>query len=156
MVEQPTLTRWLETALGPRPDTELVFRAGPSAFRGAFAELVRILGLPVGDLQGLTPASLRAGGATWLFETTRDLDLVRWRGRWASQRTLEVYIQEVSADRLLADATSETRARVRRLASAAPALVASRISTSTLDATTAQQQRRHGNETTATRQRQRP
>ena len=64
LVEQPSLTRWLEAALAGRPRGDLVFRAGAVVFTTAFAELVRILGLPVGDLVGLTPASLRAGGAT--------------------------------------------------------------------------------------------
>ena len=123
LVEQLSLTQWLETALAGRSADELLFRAGPRVFTAAFAEVVRVLGLPVGDLRGLTPASLRAGGATWLFETTRDLELVRWRGRWASNRTLEVYIQEVAADRLLADVGDDVRSRVRRLAASAPGLV---------------------------------
>ena len=75
----------------------------------------------------MTPASLRAGGATWLFEVCRDLSLVRWRGPWASVRTLEVYIQEVAADRLLADAPAAVRDRVARLAGACPALVRDRV-----------------------------
>ena len=44
-------------------------------------------------------ASLRGGGATWLYETSRDLGTVRWRGRWAAARTLEVYIQMIAANR---------------------------------------------------------
>ena len=123
LVEQPALTNLLEAFLGRRSPDELMFRAGAQVLPRAFAQVVQGLGLPPEDLVGLTLASLRAGGATWLFETTRDLQLVRWRGRWASMRTLEVYIQEVAADRLLADAGAEVRARVERFSAAVPYLV---------------------------------
>ena len=123
LVEQPAATNFLEQVLSGRDPEDLLYREGPRSLTAAFAEVVRVLGLPLGDLTGLTFASLRAGGATWLFEVTRDLELVRWRGRWASMRTLEIYIQEVSADRLLADVEPEVRARVRGLAAAAPGLL---------------------------------
>ena len=116
LVEQPSLTSFLEQVLADREGEELLFRNGPRGLTTAFDEVVRVLGLPRGDLTGLTLASLRAGGATWLFESTRDLELVRWRGRWSSMRTLEIYIQEVSADRLLVEVSPDVRARVRGLA----------------------------------------
>ena len=124
LVEQPGLTQFLEAVIPQRAADELVFRDGPRALSVAFDEVVRRLGVPGGALTGMSLASLRAGGATWLFEVTRDLELVRWRGRWASRRTLEVYIQEIASDALLAEVPDDVRQRVRDLARAAPSLMA--------------------------------
>ena len=123
MVEQRAVTEFLERVMPQRAPHELVFREGARALVAAFGEVLRVLGLPRGDLVGLTLASLRAGGATWMFEVSGDLELVRWRGRWSSSRSLEVYIQEVASDRLLADVAPSVRERVRRLSAAAPGLL---------------------------------
>ena len=50
--------------------------------------------------------------------------MARGTGRWGSMRTLEVYIQEVASDRLLAEVSPSVRARVQRFAAATPALLA--------------------------------
>ena len=57
----------------------------------------------------------RGGGATWYFEQ---------RGRWRSERTLEIYVQEVAARSILAGADHHVRARVDRYAQAAAFLLA--------------------------------
>ena len=44
---------------------------------------------------------LAAGGATWLLNTSENAELVRRRGRWLNNRTMEVYIQEISSLQLL-------------------------------------------------------
>ena len=41
--------------------------------------------------------SFRPGGATFLLSLLEDSELVRRRGRWASHRVMEIYLQEVSA-----------------------------------------------------------
>ena len=76
--------------------------------------LVSFFGIPTSDGTGLTPASHRGGGATWMFEQTGDLDLTRWRGRWAgpTSRTLEVYIQEMAAASMLPGLDAVHRQRV--------------------------------------------
>ena len=45
---------------------------------------------------GLRPASLRGGGATEHFLKYGNSPLLRRRGRWTSERTLEPYLQEGS------------------------------------------------------------
>ena len=46
----------------------------------------------------LSPASLRAGGATHKFTTGQlDLGQLKFRGRWTVMSTLEHYVQECSA-----------------------------------------------------------
>ena len=120
LVEQPALCQFLEATLRRRSASQLLYRAGPAALARGFAALAAILGLPIGGLVGLTLASLRAGGATWFFGETRDLELVRWRGRWGTARTLEVYIQEVGSLHVLASVDQQVRDRVTRFASAFP------------------------------------
>ena len=46
---------------------------------------------------GLTPYSLRRGGATHEYLLSGDLSKVMLRGRWSSQRTAKIYIQDGAA-----------------------------------------------------------
>lgn len=62
-----------------------------------------------------TPASLRAGGATW--EIDRDscnIAHLRFEGRWANLRSLEHYIQVARAQQLLLSIPEETSQRLRK------------------------------------------
>jgi hypothetical protein len=66
-------------------------------FRRCFDAICRALHTPCVDGHGLTPASLRAGGATFWYRRMDSTEFVRFRGRWANSRMLEIYIQEVAA-----------------------------------------------------------
>ena len=123
LVSEPSVAAFLASAFRDRSGDELVFPAGGARLREAFAAILSGLGVPTGDAVGLTLASLRAGGATWFYEETRDLELVRWRGRWGAPRTLEVYIQEVGALHVLAGVGQPVRDRVHRFAAALPNLL---------------------------------
>eukprot|EP00971_Amphidinium_carterae_P028957 569401-Amphidinium_carterae.1 len=90
------------------------------ALRSMFSALLKFFGLPEGDGLGFTLASLRAGGATWMFQTTRSHDTVRWRGRWASHRTVEIYIQEVAAQTVLPSLPAAVRSKLQRYQHALP------------------------------------
>ena len=83
-------------------------------------------------LSALPP--LRTGGATALFEDCQSLDPVAWRGRWATRRTLEVYIQEIGPAALLAEASADARYRIDRFAAALPSLLDSYSAPSSLSA----------------------
>eukprot|EP00959_Pyramimonas_sp_CCMP1952_P147167 3080193-Pyramimonas_sp.AAC.1 len=76
-------------------------------------------GIKHSDKVGITPASLRPGGATFWYRLTDSPDWVRYRGRWLSSRMLEIYIQEAGASTLLADLPSPLRSKVRLFAEAA-------------------------------------
>jgi len=57
-----------------------------------------VLKLPEGSMGRLKPfdlASLRPGGASHLLNSTEDSEVVRRRGRWATIKTMEIYLQEV-------------------------------------------------------------
>ena len=52
---------------------------------------------PADQDRPLDLGSFRPGGATFLLSLLEDSELVRRRGRWASHRVMETYLQEVSA-----------------------------------------------------------
>ena len=103
---------------------ELLFLGSQLDFTAAFRKLVVKLGVPYGQGTGLTPASLRAGGATFWYHRTDSTEFVRFRGRWSNMRMLEIYIQEVAASSLLTGLDSDTQSRVASFALAAPWLMA--------------------------------
>ena len=76
---------------------------------------------------GLTPASLRAGGATHFYRVTDSADWVRFRGSWSNQRMLEIYIQEVGADAILRELPAQDLDHVRLFASSAESVLSRRF-----------------------------
>lgn len=61
----------------------------PQAFRKAFDRLVQGLGFPS---RTYVPYALRRGGATFHFQTFKNLDLTVQQGRWACPRTARQYL----------------------------------------------------------------
>ena len=84
---------WLTWLIHALPGTARLAPGGTPRFRKYFDRCVRALGIAH---LGLTPASLRAGGATHSFNRGLDLGHIKFRGRWASLRTLEHYLQEAT------------------------------------------------------------
>ena len=67
--------------------------------------------------------SLRAGGATWALMALEDSELIRRRGRWVNSKTMEIYIQEVSAVQYMGTLESDVRSNVILLAGIFPKLL---------------------------------
>ncbi|CAE7479637.1 unnamed protein product, partial [Symbiodinium necroappetens] len=97
------------------------------------SDLVELLHLAFADLEASnrlwaqSPQTLRRrfdwvlerigpGGATFLLSQTEDSELVRRKGRWASQRVMEIYIQEVQASVYFPSLPVELRQRIMDLA----------------------------------------
>ena len=122
-IEDPMLVRLLE-ALRPtlRPGQRLI-RAEPREYAQLHSSLVSFFGVSPRDGAGITPASHRAGGATYMFEMTGSVEATRWRGRWGQTRTLEIYIQEVAAAILLPNLEPAARERIALFARTARALL---------------------------------
>ena len=53
--------------------------------------------------------SFRPGGATFILQLTEDSELVRRRGRVASAKVMEVYLQEITASTFMTELTQECR-----------------------------------------------
>ena len=115
---------FMEAMVAVIPVEAPLFSGTFARMRRAFEAICSELGLPLSGCMALSWASLRPGGATWMFERTQDPALVRLRGRWASARMLEIYIQEVGAVSLLPSLAEEARTKIRRLATLAPGLLA--------------------------------
>ncbi len=61
-------------------------------------------------------SSFRPGGASFLFhEWDEDVRRLQWRGRWASTRMLEHYIQELQSYQLLTQLSADARCLVDQL-----------------------------------------
>ena len=96
---------------GPGPRLSL-----PSFLRSQWNAVRRCLGIPFRkDVQGVTPGVLRGSGATYLYLETEDLSKVAWRGRWARQKTVEFYLQEVAAQVILQRLPAVCRSKISDL-----------------------------------------
>ena len=119
-IDDPAIVALAE-AFAPHfaPDA-LLFNESYTALRTIFSAICCELHLPHGSQDGFTLGSLRPGGATWLYRVTDNSELVRFRGRWASLRMLEIYIQEVGATCVLPNLPEKVRSRLKTLAEYAP------------------------------------
>ena len=94
--------------------------------RTRFKSVLAGLGLPASHTQqhkALDLGSMRAGGATWLLETTENGNLVQRRGRWISEKVMSLYIQELSANIYLSQLSEKAKTKILKLAHAFPSLV---------------------------------
>ena len=124
---QPQLVRLVTLAFRNKASAFRLWPLSPATFRSRFAKLLTVLHLDKLDatnLKALDLGSLRAGGATWLLQTSEDGELVRRRGRWINSKVMEIYIQEVSAVLFLPRLPQATRDRVLLAASTFPAMLA--------------------------------
>ncbi|CAK0902320.1 unnamed protein product [Prorocentrum cordatum] len=115
----PLLEAWL-ARLAPQ---ERLWTGSAAQFRAAHDAVTRFLGISTADGVGLTPASLKAGGATWHFEQWENLPMLQWQGRWQASRTMEIYVQEVAAASLLPELPPQVRERIGLFASIAEPLL---------------------------------
>ena len=94
IVRDPLAVSWMcwlteSMALG-----DLIWPYSAARFGQCFATAARFY-----DLDGyrLSPASLRAGGATFQLECGVPVASIRFHGAWASERSLCCYLQEAEA-----------------------------------------------------------
>ena len=119
----PDLLGVTDLAFGTMPEHAKLWRQSGQCLRSRFRDILAELLLPLQKHAGLKPldlGSLRAGGATWHLQTTEDGEYCRRKGRWISQRVMEVYVQETSALVYFKKISSESRTKVLALASLFP------------------------------------
>ena len=75
------------------------------------------------DYKPLDLGSLRAGGATWMLGVSENSEMVRRRGRWLNAKTMEIYIQEVSAVVFMSGLQQNVRDHILHLASLFPLIL---------------------------------
>ena len=117
-IDQPDLLRVISLAFGSLSHSQKLWPQSSSTFRSRFDQLMQRLDtavLPFDRKRKLDLGSLRAGGATWLLSVSEDAELVRRRGRWLNHRTMEIYIQEVSALQFIHRLPSPTQEKLYTL-----------------------------------------
>ena len=63
----------------------------------------------------LSPASLRAGGATWMLDEGYEVSRIRFQGRWTNLRSLEHYLQVARAQQLSLTIPDHVALQLRKL-----------------------------------------
>jgi len=104
---------WLSWVLADAPDDLLVLPGGARAL----GEGMKLIGeiLHVAHL-GLRGGALRSGGATAFLEERENVPLLRVRGRWLSERSLEHYLQECMCVLVMQRITPEAETLIETVA----------------------------------------
>ena len=88
------------------PKSLRIFGGSQASYKSRLDAVLRALGCPA----VCRPSGFRPGAATHFFhEWSEDVAKVVWRGRWASTRMLEHYIQELQAVQVLRSLTPASR-----------------------------------------------
>ncbi len=112
MVDSPQVVSWLTWLCNGMEGHMRLLPGGAAAFRKYFKLTCEALGLT--SLK-LTPASLRAGGATARFARGQELAQLKWWGRWASLATLEHHVQEAAALMVMMTLEDSTLDRLEKI-----------------------------------------
>ena len=112
LITDTITVRWLTWfCLNLSPNCSLL-PGGVQKFRKKFNQLIDLMEL--GSLN-LSPASLRAGGATYYFSIGVEIQRLRFMGGWRNLCTLDHYVQEASATLVLINLPSEVTGRIESL-----------------------------------------
>ena len=122
-VDVPDLLSVLEIAFARIGSSGRLWPYSGQTLRSRFQTVMKAIGLPITTLNGMKPldlGSLRAGGATWLMQTTESSDFVQRRGRWINGRVMNIYLQETTALQYLKGLPKASVERLMQLAMAFP------------------------------------
>ncbi|CAE7324459.1 PSL4 [Symbiodinium sp. CCMP2456] len=118
-IEAQDLVQVIGMAFGGLRKDQKLWPMSPQTLRKRLDQVLRRVGAAPGP-KGARPidlGSFRAGGAIFLLQQTEDSELVRRRGRWASAKIMEIYLQEVSAAIYLPSLPREQKQKVAQVAS---------------------------------------
>jgi len=96
-IYHPDAVNWLAWLVSKTKPTSLLWPSTPNRFRMMFRQTCARLGL---EGLKLSPASLRAGGPTWMLDEKVEVSRIRFHGRWANLRSLEHYLQVARAQQI--------------------------------------------------------
>ena len=91
LVKDISIVRWLAWLVSDCPPEMRLWPGDGRRFSLLFRQTLSSMGL---TRFGLTPGSLRPGGATLAFMSGSTVSELKYRGRWKVESSLEVYIQE--------------------------------------------------------------
>ena len=98
MVRDELAVAWLSWVIAGRPLSDLVWPWGAGAFQRALRKLLKFTKL---HTLGITPGSIRAGGATSLLEQGTSVANIMFAGGWSAEGTLRSYLQVAEAAQVL-------------------------------------------------------
>lgn len=122
----PDLLEVAEMAFSSMDLSQRIWPFSGQTLRLRFKDLLRAVGLPTEKKDGLKPldlGSLRAGGATWTLQVTESGELCRRRGRWVSQKVMDLYIQEVPSLQYFNHVRPAVKSNVLTFARAFPSIL---------------------------------
>ena len=129
-IDQADVITYLTALYGKCESSEPLWPFSASTLRKRFAQLLDALALPSKKQHGQAPfdlGSLRPGGATWLLHQKESPDVVRRRGRWASMRVMEIYLQEVQVTTFTERLGPRSRERIQICAGAYASILESTV-----------------------------
>lgn len=129
-MEQPDLMQIVWIGLGKLKPAEPLWPFSGATLRNRLSKILSRLGLPTKNGESPKPlslASFRPGGATWLITQTESAELVRRRGPWISNKSMECYLQEVTYLTYLNEVDVKSRDLVLAAFTAFPSLLAAVI-----------------------------
>eukprot|EP00435_Cladocopium_sp_Y103_P036738 s1823_g9.t1 len=97
-VDPTDIVMLLDIAFSNKAGSERLWPLSAATLRRRFGDLMKALKLPQateGRLRPFDLSSFRPGGASHLLNSCEDSEVVRRRGRWATVKTMEIYLQEV-------------------------------------------------------------
>ena len=112
MVTNKVCIRWMRWLLASCWDGQVLLTGGRHKFARLLGDALETLGL---DRTFLVPASLRAGGATYMFVDGMEVARLRLLGRWKCVNTLEHYVQEAASTLISNEIPRHVEARIRLL-----------------------------------------
>ena len=113
-ISEQIYTRFLDSAFGQlRPDQPL-FPGSPGSFRRRWDAILSALSVPA--KLGLTPASMRAGGAVQSYRSDEEIAKILWKMRLKHLETLQYYLQELGAVSAFLDLPSSSKLKVEKTA----------------------------------------
>ena len=125
-VDAADLVALISGVFGSFESDQLLWGFSAQTLRKRLLKLLAVIGLPTTKTSSSRPyelSSLRPGGATFLLNLTENPDLVRRRGRWASIKVMEIYLQEVAVATGVNKLDAEVREKIKRLSDAFPEIL---------------------------------
>ena len=113
----------VDAVFGALPADSKLWPFSAQTLRNRFSQALEALHLPTtrsGSQRPFDLGSLRPGGATFLLNQTEDSELCRRRGRWISNRVMEIYLQEVLVATYVQRLRPDVRNRISFFAAAFP------------------------------------
>lgn len=111
-IHHPDTVNWLSWLVQVSKVGKPLWPSNPARFRAMFHSVC--VDLRIAELK-LTPASLRAGGATWMLDERNEVSRIRFQGRWTNLRSLEHYLQVARAQQITLSLHMTVIEKIKRL-----------------------------------------